>query len=86
MNFLLTIIIYKHVDDVFLSPFRLKLLEIKAGVDGFMVYDLALIEPMQKVSIALELRLLSHTQVSVMAALLSVHTDPFPLSALSAPY
>ncbi|XP_076005352.1 malate synthase-like [Genypterus blacodes] len=27
---------------------RLKLLEIKAGVDGFMVYDLALIEPMQK--------------------------------------
>ncbi|XP_071769701.2 malate synthase-like [Centroberyx gerrardi] len=27
---------------------RLKLLEIKAGVDGFMVYDLDLIEPMQK--------------------------------------
>ncbi|KAJ3587440.1 hypothetical protein NHX12_011037 [Muraenolepis orangiensis] len=27
---------------------RLKLLEIKAGVDGFMVYDLHLIEPMQK--------------------------------------
>uniref|UniRef100_A0A7N9ASX6 malate synthase n=1 Tax=Mastacembelus armatus TaxID=205130 RepID=A0A7N9ASX6_9TELE len=27
---------------------RLKLLEIKAGVDGFMVYDLNLIEPMQK--------------------------------------
>ncbi|XP_037635197.1 malate synthase-like isoform X2 [Sebastes umbrosus] len=27
---------------------RLKLLEIKAGVDGFMVYDLSLIEPMQK--------------------------------------
>ncbi|XP_064874698.1 malate synthase-like isoform X3 [Oncorhynchus nerka] len=27
---------------------RLKLLEIKAGVDGFMVYDLGLIEPMQK--------------------------------------
>uniref|UniRef100_A0A4W6E218 malate synthase n=1 Tax=Lates calcarifer TaxID=8187 RepID=A0A4W6E218_LATCA len=26
---------------------RLKLLEIKAGVDGFMVYDLNLIEPMQ---------------------------------------
>ncbi|KAI3352171.1 hypothetical protein L3Q82_020985, partial [Scortum barcoo] len=26
----------------------LKLLEIKAGVDGFMVYDLSLIEPMQK--------------------------------------
>ncbi|XP_027007793.2 malate synthase-like [Tachysurus fulvidraco] len=27
---------------------RLKLLEIKAGVDGFMVYDMNLIEPMQK--------------------------------------
>lgn len=27
---------------------RLKMLEIKAGVDGFMVYDLNLIEPMQK--------------------------------------
>ncbi|XP_051277200.1 malate synthase-like [Dicentrarchus labrax] len=27
---------------------RLKMLEIKAGVDGFMVYDLSLIEPMQK--------------------------------------
>ncbi|XP_039976032.1 malate synthase-like isoform X2 [Xiphias gladius] len=27
---------------------RLKLMEIKAGVDGFMVYDLSLIEPMQK--------------------------------------
>ncbi|XP_036407523.1 malate synthase-like [Megalops cyprinoides] len=27
---------------------RLKLLEIKAGVDGFMVYDLDLIEPMQQ--------------------------------------
>ncbi|KAK2849575.1 hypothetical protein Q5P01_009409 [Channa striata] len=27
---------------------RLKLLEIKAGVDGFMVYDLSLIRPMQK--------------------------------------
>ncbi|XP_030224769.1 malate synthase-like [Gadus morhua] len=27
---------------------RLKLLEIQAGVDGFMVYDLRLIEPMQK--------------------------------------
>ncbi|KAI1883739.1 hypothetical protein AGOR_G00234650 [Albula goreensis] len=27
---------------------RLKLLEISAGVDGFMVYDLDLIEPMQK--------------------------------------
>ncbi|XP_063046585.1 malate synthase-like [Engraulis encrasicolus] len=27
---------------------RLKLLEIKAGVDGFMVYDMDLIEPMQK--------------------------------------
>lgn len=27
---------------------RLKLLEIKAGVDGFMVYDLSLIEPMQR--------------------------------------
>uniref|UniRef100_A0A8C6SN90 malate synthase n=1 Tax=Neogobius melanostomus TaxID=47308 RepID=A0A8C6SN90_9GOBI len=27
---------------------RLKLLEIKAGVDGFMVYDLNLIEPMQR--------------------------------------
>lgn len=35
----------------FISPyFRLKLLEIKAGVDGFMVYDLKLIEPMQEVS------------------------------------
>ncbi|XP_010900571.5 malate synthase-like [Esox lucius] len=29
------------------SVTRLKLLEIKAGVDGFMVYDLGLIEPMQ---------------------------------------
>ncbi|XP_017329667.1 malate synthase-like isoform X1 [Ictalurus punctatus] len=27
---------------------RLKLLEIRAGVDGFMVYDMNLIEPMQK--------------------------------------
>ncbi|XP_035860188.1 malate synthase-like isoform X2 [Sander lucioperca] len=27
---------------------RLKLLEIQAGVDGFMVYDLSLIDPMQK--------------------------------------
>lgn len=32
------------------SERRLKLLEIKAGVDGFMVYDLNLIEPMQKAS------------------------------------
>ncbi|KAA0709564.1 Bifunctional glyoxylate cycle protein [Triplophysa tibetana] len=34
----------------FLLPDRskLKLLEIKAGVDGFMVYDMDLIEPMQK--------------------------------------
>lgn len=31
--------------------FRLKLLEIEAGVDGFMVYDMNLIEPMQKVNI-----------------------------------
>ncbi|AWP12546.1 putative malate synthase glyoxysomal-like isoform 2 [Scophthalmus maximus] len=30
------------------SVTRLKLLEIKAGVDGFMVYDLSLIEPMQE--------------------------------------
>ncbi|XP_060905042.1 malate synthase-like [Labrus mixtus] len=30
------------------SVTRLKLLEIEAGVDGFMVYDLGLIEPMQK--------------------------------------
>ncbi|XP_040928660.1 malate synthase-like isoform X3 [Betta splendens] len=30
------------------SVIRMKLLEIKAGVDGFMVYDLSLIEPMQK--------------------------------------
>lgn len=29
---------------------RLKLLEINAGVDGFMVYDMDLIEPMQKVN------------------------------------
>lgn len=28
----------------------MKLLEITAGVDGFMVYDLNLVEPMQKVS------------------------------------
>nr|XP_015200428.1 PREDICTED: malate synthase, glyoxysomal-like isoform X1 [Lepisosteus oculatus]XP_015200429.1 PREDICTED: malate synthase, glyoxysomal-like isoform X1 [Lepisosteus oculatus]XP_015200430.1 PREDICTED: malate synthase, glyoxysomal-like isoform X1 [Lepisosteus oculatus] len=34
---------------------RLKLLEIKAGVDGFMVYDLDFIEPMQKL-------FLEHTQ------------------------
>ncbi len=34
-----------------LCYFRLKLLEIKAGVDGFMVYDMDLIEPMQKVSV-----------------------------------
>ncbi|XP_044538240.1 malate synthase-like [Gracilinanus agilis] len=27
---------------------RLKLFEIKAGVDGFMVYDIGLVEPMQK--------------------------------------
>ncbi|XP_029296846.1 malate synthase-like [Cottoperca gobio] len=33
---------------VMASVTRLKLLEIKAGVDGFMVYDLSLIEPMQK--------------------------------------
>uniref|UniRef100_G3Q7Q4 malate synthase n=1 Tax=Gasterosteus aculeatus aculeatus TaxID=481459 RepID=G3Q7Q4_GASAC len=32
---------------------RLKLLEIKAGVDGFMVYDLSLIEPMQKGGVTL---------------------------------
>lgn len=34
---------------LFPPTFRLKLLEIQAGVDGFMVYDLNLIEPMQKV-------------------------------------
>ncbi|KAM9850141.1 malate synthase-like [Aulostomus maculatus] len=33
---------------VMTSVTQLKLLEIKAGVDGFMVYDLNLIEPMQK--------------------------------------
>uniref|UniRef100_UPI0037E96CE6 malate synthase-like n=1 Tax=Semicossyphus pulcher TaxID=241346 RepID=UPI0037E96CE6 len=33
---------------VLASVTRLKLLEIEAGVDGFMVYDLSLIEPMQK--------------------------------------
>ncbi|KAM6953774.1 malate synthase-like [Aplochiton taeniatus] len=33
---------------VLASVTRLKMLEIKAGVDGFMVYDLNLIEPMQK--------------------------------------
>ncbi|XP_030595689.1 uncharacterized protein LOC115787237 [Archocentrus centrarchus] len=33
---------------VLASVTRLKLLEITAGVDGFMVYDLNLIEPMQK--------------------------------------
>lgn len=33
----------------FPNMFRLKLLEIKAGVDGFMVYDLGLIDPMHKV-------------------------------------
>lgn len=38
---------------MFFSDGRLKLLEIKAGVDGFMVYDLNLIEPMQKVSAGL---------------------------------
>ncbi|XP_047441586.1 malate synthase-like [Mugil cephalus] len=36
---------YKRVLE---SVKRLKLLEINAGVDGFMVYDLNLIEPMQK--------------------------------------
>ncbi|XP_028271427.1 malate synthase-like [Parambassis ranga] len=36
---------YRRVTD---SVTRLKLLEISAGVDGFMVYDLNLIEPMQK--------------------------------------
>ncbi|XP_072292334.1 malate synthase-like [Eucyclogobius newberryi] len=36
---------YKTVLD---TVTRLKLLEIKAGVDGFMVYDLNLIKPMQK--------------------------------------
>ena len=35
---------------MFPRTLRLKLLEIQAGVDGFMVYDLRLIEPMQKVS------------------------------------
>ncbi|XP_019218308.1 malate synthase-like [Oreochromis niloticus] len=33
---------------VLASVTRLKLLEITAGVDGFMVYDLNLVEPMQK--------------------------------------
>lgn len=42
-------------DDVVFSGFRLKMLEIKAGVDGFMVYDLNLIEPMQEVSASTEL-------------------------------
>lgn len=32
------------------SERRLKLLEIQAGVDGFMVYDLDLIQPMQEAS------------------------------------
>ncbi|XP_030638936.1 malate synthase-like [Chanos chanos] len=36
---------YKTVLD---TVTRLKLLEIRAGVDGFMVYDMDLIEPMQK--------------------------------------
>ncbi|KAM9469831.1 malate synthase-like [Clarias gariepinus] len=35
-------------DTVLNTVTRLKLLEIKAGVDGFMVYDMNLIEPMQK--------------------------------------
>ncbi|KAG7328881.1 hypothetical protein KOW79_007055 [Hemibagrus wyckioides] len=34
--------------DVLSTVTRLKLLEVKAGVDGFMVYDMNLIEPMQK--------------------------------------
>ena len=40
---------------MFTHTLRLKLLEIKAGVDGFMVYDLKLIEPMQEVSGGLDL-------------------------------
>lgn len=45
-------LMYPCVSGFFMSVsthFRLKLLEIDAGVDGFMVYDLDLIEPMQKV-------------------------------------
>lgn len=38
----------KAYQTVLATVTRLKLLEIKAGVDGFMVYDLNLIEPMQK--------------------------------------
>ncbi|XP_034545516.1 malate synthase-like isoform X2 [Notolabrus celidotus] len=34
--------------EVLATVSRLKMLEIEAGVDGFMVYDLRLIEPMQK--------------------------------------
>ncbi|XP_056327676.1 malate synthase-like isoform X2 [Danio aesculapii] len=37
-----------HYKTVLNTVTRLKLLEIKAGVDGFMVYDMDLIEPMQK--------------------------------------
>ncbi|KAJ8262393.1 hypothetical protein GJAV_G00165930 [Gymnothorax javanicus] len=35
-------------NEVLATVTRLKLLEIKAGVDGFMVYDMDLIEPMQQ--------------------------------------
>ncbi|CAB1325427.1 unnamed protein product [Coregonus sp. 'balchen'] len=40
---------YVNMEKLFLRSYMdLLLLEIKAGVDGFMVYDLGLIEPMQK--------------------------------------
>ncbi|KAK1175483.1 malate synthase-like isoform X1 [Acipenser oxyrinchus oxyrinchus] len=37
-----------HYHSVMATVTRLKMLEINAGVDGFMVYDLKLIEPLQK--------------------------------------
>ncbi|RXN26847.1 malate glyoxysomal-like protein [Labeo rohita] len=44
-----------------MAALLLKLLEIKAGVDGFMVYDMDLIEPMQKL-----FKLHSHGQNQLM--------------------
>ncbi|XP_066576225.1 malate synthase-like [Amia ocellicauda] len=57
---------------------RLKLLEIKAGVDGFMVYDLELIEPMQKL-------FLEHTQGQNQLHVLREDVSVTPTNLLTMP-
>ncbi|XDV37468.1 hypothetical protein PO909_007065 [Leuciscus waleckii] len=58
---------------------RLKLLEIKAGVDGFMVYDMDLIKPMQKL-----FQLHSHGQNQLMQLREDISVTPEDLLIMPA--